>query len=114
MMAGLAIENREAIIFDSDHKRFEGPRGLFQIVVEAFDHNSVSSWHIEDRYGEISRNLGSGQCKSLDAIAGRVGMFTFQDAIQQLRWTSPRHVNSLARENERLKEELKKLGSAAT
>lgn len=113
-MAGLTIENREAVIFDSEHKRFDGPRGLFQIVMESFDHNSISSWHIEDRYGESTRNLGSNTCKSLDAIVGRVGMFTFNDAIRQLRWTNPKYVNRLVQENERLKEELKKLGSPTT
>jgi hypothetical protein len=113
MMAGLAIENREAIIFDSEHKRFDGPKGLFQIVVDAFDQNGIASWHIEDKYGESSRNLGGDACKSLDAIVGRMGMFAFEDAIKQLRWTNPKHVNRLAQENERLKEELKILGSTS-
>jgi len=114
MMAGLVIENREAIIFDSGHKRFEGPRGLFQIVVDASAHDVISSWRIEDKYGEISRNLGGDTCKSLDAIVGRVGMFAFNDAVQRLRWTNPKHVNRLAQENERLKEELKKSGITST
>ncbi|MBN1382338.1 MAG: hypothetical protein JXA41_11730 [Deltaproteobacteria bacterium] len=114
MMAGLVIENKEAIIFDAEHKQFDGPKGLFKIVVDACDQNTISSWHIEDKYGEISRNLGGDRCKSLDAVVGRVGMFAFDDAIQQLRWTSPRHVNRLTQENERLKEELKKFGSTAT
>lgn len=114
MMAGLVIENREAIVFDAGHKRFEGPRGLFQIVVDAFNQDTISSWHIEDKYGEFSRNLGGDSCKSLDAIIGRVGMFTFNDAIQQLRWTNPRNVNRLIQENERLKAELKKFGGSSS
>ncbi|MBN1380598.1 MAG: hypothetical protein JXA41_02865 [Deltaproteobacteria bacterium] len=110
MMAGLVIENREAIVFNSEQNRFNGPRGLFRIVIDKFNQDAVSAWHIEDKFGEVSRNLGGPACKSLDAIVGRVGMFAFEDAIKQLRWTNPRQVNRLTQENERLKEELMKRG----
>jgi hypothetical protein len=106
MMAGLAIENREAIILDSEHPSCEGPRGLFRIVVDRFNHDRIPSWHIEDQFGEISRDLGGSKCKSLDAIVGRVSRFAFADAINQLRWTSPNRVNKLVQENEKLKKEL--------
>lgn len=108
MMAGLVIENAEPIVLDSKNNMTEGPRGLFNIVVDEFDGDSIPAWHIEDKYGEISRKLGGSDCTSLDAIVGRVGIFTFQDAIRQLRWTSPRRVNNLILENERLKKELGK------
>jgi hypothetical protein len=111
MMAGLAIENREPIILDPEHNSYDGPRGLFRIVVDRFNHNSLPAWHIEDKYGEISRNLGGSECKSLDAIVGRVSRFAFEDAIKQLRWTNPRHVNKLMQENQHLKEELSQLKS---
>lgn len=107
-MAGLAIENAETIVLDASSNRADGPRGLFSIVVDEFDGETITGWHIEDTYGETSRNLGASNCKSLDAIVGRVSMFTFQDAIGQLRWTSPRRVNMLIQENERLKKDLEK------
>jgi hypothetical protein len=108
MMAGLVIENAKPFVLDSSNNHAIGPRGLFSIVVDEFDGENILSWHIEDTYGEISRNLGASNCKSLDAIVGRVSMFTFQDAIGQLRWTSPRQVNMLIQENENLKKELAK------
>ena len=111
MMAGLAIENTETIILDSNNSRCKGPEKLFEIVIDEFDGTTISAWHIEDKYGETSRNLGSNKCKSLDAIVGRVGMFTYEDAVKQLNWTKPKYVNKLVRENQNLKAELDKLRS---
>jgi hypothetical protein len=54
---------------------YNGPRGLFTIVVDDFDGKAISSWHVEDKYGEKSRNLGSAKCKTLDAVVGNVGAF---------------------------------------
>jgi len=110
MMAGLAMENTEVIILDAKNNRYDGPRGLFRIVLDEFDGQIIRSWHIEDRYGERSRNLGNAKCKSLDAIVGRVGLMTpINDAIDQLNWTKPEYVNKLILENQCLKEEIKKL-----
>ena len=109
MMAGLAIENAEPIVLDATNNSAEGPRGLFRIVVDKFNGDSIPSWHVEGKTGEISRNLGSSNCKSLDAIVGRVAMFTFEDAMKQLRWTSPKRVNKLIQENEALKNKLESL-----
>jgi hypothetical protein len=109
MMAGLVIENREPIIFDHEHQSYEGPRGLFKIIVDHFNSESITAWHIEDKYGETSRNLGAGDCKSLDAIVGRVSRFAFEDALKQLRWTHPKQVNKLIMENQWLSDELNRL-----
>jgi hypothetical protein len=111
MMAGLTIENTEAIILDAKNNSYDGPRGLFKIVVDQFDGKTINSWHIEDKYGEKSRNLGSDKCESLDAIVGQVGTYigrfllvmTYKSAIQILNWTKPKYVNELIRENQRLK-----------
>lgn len=108
-MAGLAMENAEPVIFDAKDSMYDGPRGLFTIVVDEFDGQTISAWHIEDRYGEKSRNLGNAECKSLDAIVGRVGLFTYNDAIGQLNWTNPRHVTRLMLENQALKAEVEEL-----
>ena len=73
MMSGLGMENAEEIIFDAKNNTYDGPRSLFKIVVDEFDGTTISSWHVEDKYGEKSRNLGSAKCKTLDAVAGKVG-----------------------------------------
>jgi hypothetical protein len=106
MMVGLAIENAEPIVLDTANNAAEGPRGLFRIVVDNFDSDTIPAWHIEDRNGQLSRNLGGDDCKSLDAIVGRVSMFAFEDAINRLRWTSPKRVNKLIQENEALREKI--------
>jgi hypothetical protein len=74
-MSGLGMENAEEIILDAKNNTYNGPRGLFTIVVDEFDGTTISSWHIEDTYGEKSRNLGSAKCKTLDAVVGKVGAF---------------------------------------
>ncbi|MBN1227741.1 MAG: hypothetical protein JXA79_12170, partial [Deltaproteobacteria bacterium] len=66
MMSGLGIENAETIVLDSKNNVYSGPRGLFKIVIDDFNGNTIQSWHIEDKYGEKSRNLGYEQCDSLD------------------------------------------------
>jgi hypothetical protein len=106
MMVGLAIENAEPIVLDTGNNTAEGPRGLFKIVVDEFSTDTIPAWHIEDRNGQLSRNLGGDDCKSLDAIVGRVSWFAFEDAMKQLRWTSPKRVNKLIRENEALREKI--------
>lgn len=107
MMAGLAIENAEPVILNSEKNYFEGPNGLFRIIVDQFDGSNITAWHIEDKYKETSRDLGSSDCKSLDVIVGRVSRFAFEDAIRQLRWTSPKRVNKILQENEQLKKALR-------
>ncbi|MBN1569866.1 MAG: hypothetical protein JXA73_18625 [Acidobacteria bacterium] len=111
MMTGLAIENAEAISLDSKNNSYDGPGGLFRIVVDSFDGNAIRSWHIEDKYGEKSRNLGDSQCKSLDTIVGEVGLYlggqvmtnVYGQALNNLNWTKPKYVNKLIQEIKRLK-----------
>jgi len=111
MMTGLAIENAEAITLDSKNNSYEGPRGLFKIVVDAFDGKVIRSWHIEDKHGEKSRNLADAQCQSLDTIVGEVGLYmggqvmtnVYRQALSNLNWTNPKYVNKLIQENKRLK-----------
>ena len=102
-MAGLVIENVKTIVLDSKNAHVDGPNGLFRIVVDQFNTDAITRWHIEDKYGEVSRNLGGNKCRSLDAIVGRVGGFVFDDAIKQLKWTHPRQVNNLIQEIERIR-----------
>lgn len=112
MMTGLAIENTEAIILDSKNNTCDGPRGLFKIVIDDFDGEVIRSWHIEDMYGEKSRNLGDAQCKSLDTIVGEVGISfgghvmtnVYGQALKNLKGISnPKDVYRLIQENRRLK-----------
>ncbi len=111
MMTGLAIENADTIILDSKNNSYDGPRNLFKIMVDDFDGKVIRSWHIEDKYGEKSRNLGDAECKSLDAIVGEVGLYmggqvmtnVYGQALGNLNWTKPKYVNKLIQENKRLK-----------
>jgi hypothetical protein len=112
MMAGLVIENATPIILDSNNAQCEGPKGLFGIVVDEFKDDVIARWHIEDKYGESSRNLGGDYCKSLDTIAGRISSFVYDDAIRQLKWTHPSRVNRLIKENEQLRKKLQRLSAA--
>jgi hypothetical protein len=111
MMSGLGIENSETIMIDSKANVYDGPRGLFKIVVDDFDGKIIRSWHIEDKYGEKSRNLGGEQCKSLDTVVGEVGLYMggqvmtniYGQVYNNLNWTKPKSVNRLMQENQRLK-----------
>jgi hypothetical protein len=111
MMSGLGIENAEAITLDPKNNVYDGPRGLFKIVVDDFDGKVIQSWHIEDKYGEKSRNLGGGQTISLDTIVGKVGLYiggrvmsnVYSQPFRNLKWTNPKYVNELIQENQRLK-----------
>jgi hypothetical protein len=111
MMTGLAIENAKTITLDSRDNSYQGPRGLFKIVVDEFDGKTIQFWHIEDKYGEKSRNLGDAQCKSLDTIVGEVGLYmggqvmtnVYHQALDNLNWTNPKYVNKLIQENKRLR-----------
>jgi hypothetical protein len=115
MMSGLGIENAETISLDSKNNVYDGPKGLFKIVVDDFDGNVILSWHIEDKYGEKSRNLGGEQCKSLDTIVGEVGLYmggrvmsnVYSQPFSNLKWTNPKYVNKLIQENQRLKSMVK-------
>ena len=111
-MAGLAIENAEPIVLDSKNTHAEGPMGLFSIVVDQFSDDAITGWHVEDKYGEKSRNLGGNKCRSLDVIAGRIGSFVFDDAIRNLKWTYPGRVNKLIQENEQLRKKLQQSSAA--
>ena len=111
MMSGLGIENAKAITLDSKNNAFDGPGGLFKIVVDDFNGKVIRSWHLEDKYGEKSRNLGGEQCKSLDTVVGEVGLYmggqvmtnVYGQAYNNLNWTKPKSVNRLMQENQHLK-----------
>ena len=110
-MSGLGIENANTITLDSKNNVYEGPRALFKICIDDFDNQSIRSWHIEDKYGEKSRNLGGEQCRSLDVIVGEVGLYmggqvmtnVYSQPYNNLKWTKPKYVNKLIQENQRLK-----------
>lgn len=111
MMTGLAIENAETITLDAKSNSYDGPRNLFRIVVDEFDGTAIRAWHIEDRYGEKSGNLGDEGCTSLDTIVGEVGLYlggrvmtnVYGQALRNLRWTNPGQVQKVIQENRRLK-----------
>ena len=111
MMLGLSLENVKPIVLDSQNNTYYGPRKLFKIVIDKFNGKYIESWHIEDQYGEKSRDLGGTRCRTLDAIIGKPGPTTgrgvfnklYNFSVQNLRWTKPNYVNKLIQENKRLK-----------
>ncbi|MBN2337564.1 MAG: hypothetical protein JXP48_03405 [Acidobacteria bacterium] len=111
MMTGLAIENAETITLDAKNNFYDGPRNLFRIVVDEFDGTAISAWHIEDRYGEKSGNLGAEGCTSLDTVVGEAGLYlggrvmtnVYGQALRNLHWTDPKQVKKVIQENRRLK-----------
>ena len=110
-MLGLSMENVKPIVLDSENNTYYGPNKLFKIVIDNFNSKKIESWHIEDKYGEKSRNLGGPQCITLDAIVGKPGPTTgrgvfnklYKFSVDNLKWTKPNYVNKLIRENERLR-----------
>lgn len=118
MMSGLGIENAETITLDSRNNVYDGPRGLFKIVIDDFDGKVIQSWHIEDKYGEKSPNLGNERCSSLDAVVGEVGLYmggqvmsnVYTQPYNNLKWTKPKYVNKLIQENQRLKSMMRGTG----
>ncbi|GAA4332376.1 hypothetical protein GCM10023144_22230 [Pigmentiphaga soli] len=50
---------------------FTGPEGYFKIVVDAIDGDKVTGWHVEDRGGARSINLGGPEVANVDLVLGQ-------------------------------------------
>ncbi|VCU68645.1 hypothetical protein PIGHUM_00702 [Pigmentiphaga humi] len=48
-----------------------GPEGYFKIVVDAIDGDKVTAWHVEDKDGARSINLGGPEVASVDLVLGQ-------------------------------------------
>lgn len=50
---------------------YSGPEGYFKVVVDAVDGGAVSAWHVEDKQGNRSINLGGPQVANVDLVLGQ-------------------------------------------
>ena len=50
---------------------FDGPEGYFKVVVDAVDGANVLGWHIEDKAGNRSVNLGGRSVTNVDLVLGQ-------------------------------------------
>ena len=48
-----------------------GPEGYFKVVVDALDGGAVTRWHVEDKDGNRSINLGGPQVANVDLVLGQ-------------------------------------------
>ncbi|TPE47331.1 hypothetical protein [Amaricoccus solimangrovi] len=50
---------------------YAGPEGYFKVVVDAADGAAVTAWHVEDRDGNRSINLGGPEVANVDLVLGQ-------------------------------------------
>lgn len=48
-----------------------GPEGYFKVVVDAVNGDAVTAWHVEDKDGNRSINLGGPQVTNVDMVLGQ-------------------------------------------
>ncbi|WP_138472845.1 hypothetical protein [Poseidonocella sp. HB161398] len=67
---GFMLTNREEIRL-SPGQAHDGPEGYFRIVVDGLSGDAVTSWHVEDREGNRSLDLGGPQVHNIDLVLGQ-------------------------------------------
>jgi hypothetical protein len=50
---------------------FSGPEGYFKIALDRLDGDKVTAWHVEDRQGNRSVNLGGANVTNVDLVLGQ-------------------------------------------
>lgn len=79
---GFMLTNKQEIRLKPGQSA-EGPEGYFRIVVNAVEGDHVTSWHIEDRQGNRSADLGGPQIANVDLVLGQ-GRVTGQSIHKDL------------------------------
>lgn len=67
---GFMLVNKETIRLKPGQAH-TGPEGYFKIVVDAVADGKVTAWHIEDRAGARSINLGGPDVENVDLVLGQ-------------------------------------------
>lgn len=67
---GIMWTNKEAITIPSGGSA-TGPEGYFKIAVDNIQNDEVVAWHVEDRQGNRSVNLGGAGIKNIDLVLGQ-------------------------------------------
>lgn len=63
------LENKEEIVLDSTNNVFVGPDQYFKLVIDKFDGQTVSAWHVEDAKGNKTQNLADrAKGKNIDLM----------------------------------------------
>lgn len=67
---GFMLVNSEEIRL-SPGEAYEGPEGYFRVVLDSLDGGTVTGWHVEDREGNRSLDLGGPQVTNMDLVLGQ-------------------------------------------
>lgn len=67
---GFMLVNRDEIRIRPGQKA-EGPEGFFRVAVNRIDGDKVADWHIEDKDGNRSINLGGPAVANVDLVLGQ-------------------------------------------
>lgn len=67
---GFMLVNKQEIRIPAGGKA-EGPEGYFRITVNGIANGSVTDWHVEDRQGNRSLNLGGAGVGTIDLVLGQ-------------------------------------------
>ncbi|WP_208621840.1 hypothetical protein [Bordetella genomosp. 12] len=67
---GFMLVNKETIRLKPG-EAYTGPEGYFKIAVDGIDNGKVTGWHIEDRDGARSINLGGPDVENVDLVLGQ-------------------------------------------
>jgi hypothetical protein len=67
---GFMLVNKEEIRLKSG-AAFNGPEGYFKVVVDSAEGGEVLGWHVEDRQGNRSINLGGRGIVNVDLVLGQ-------------------------------------------
>jgi len=67
---GFMLVNKDEIHLKPGES-FNGPEGYFKIVVDTVSGDKVTGWHVEDRKGARSINLGGPDVSNVDLVLGQ-------------------------------------------
>ena len=62
---------------------FSGPEGYFKIALDRLNGDKVAAWHVEDRQGNRSVNLGGADVANVDLVLGQ-GRVTGQAILKDV------------------------------
>jgi len=67
---GFMLVNKDEIRLKSG-AAFNGPEGYFKVAVDRIDGDKVAGWHVEDKQGNRSVNLGGADVANVDLVLGQ-------------------------------------------
>ncbi len=67
---GFMLVNKEEVRLKPG-TAFSGPEGYFKVAVDRVDGDKIAAWHVEDRSGNRSVNLGGADVANVDLVLGQ-------------------------------------------